>query len=102
MKTILMLAERIRNEVNERQLERTRFLNRLDDWFALCVAMDYLEDSGLALLNYQEKGLGSKGGEKYLRLMASSKRLSSSRTQFGICTRSLLGVNSNILGRQAG
>jgi len=29
-------------EVNERQLERTRFLNRLDDWFALCVAMDYL------------------------------------------------------------
>jgi len=68
MKTILMLAERIRNEVNERQLERTRFLNRLDDWFALCVAMDYLEDSGLALLNYQEKGLGSKDGEKYLRL----------------------------------
>jgi len=42
LKTILMLAERIRNEVNDRQLERTRFLNRLDDWFALCVAMDYL------------------------------------------------------------
>jgi hypothetical protein len=68
MKTILMLAERVRNEVNDRGFEDTRFGNRLDHWFALCVAMDYLEDTCLALLNYEERGLGNKEEEKYLRL----------------------------------
>jgi hypothetical protein len=69
MKTILTLADGIRSEVVfMKKLEITRFHRRRGDWFALDAAMSILEDTGLALLSYQKKGLGRPDGEKYLRL----------------------------------
>jgi hypothetical protein len=69
MKTILTLVDAIRSEVVVmKKLEITRFHRRRGDWFALDAAMSYLEDTGLALLSYQKKGLGGEDGGKYLRL----------------------------------
>jgi hypothetical protein len=44
------------------------FQSRRDDWNLLCVAMDTLDDTCLALEDYEAAGLGTESGEKYLRL----------------------------------
>ena len=44
------------------------FQPRHDDWNLLCVAMDTLDDTCLALEDYEAAGLGTESREKYLRL----------------------------------
>jgi hypothetical protein len=44
------------------------FQSRRDDWNLLCVAMDTLDDTSLALEDYEAAGLGTESGGKYLRL----------------------------------
>jgi len=44
------------------------FQSRHDDWNLLCVAMDTLDDTCLALEDYEAEGLGTASGGKYLRL----------------------------------
>ncbi|MCS6956309.1 MAG: hypothetical protein NZM02_00475, partial [Patescibacteria group bacterium] len=60
----------IRNEVNK---DDYRFYNKIfkeksDEFNLICAAMDIIEDSLEALKEFAEKGLGSRIGEKYLRL----------------------------------
>jgi hypothetical protein len=40
----------------------------MDEWNTLCVAMDTLGDTCLALQDYERRGIGVEEGEKYLRL----------------------------------
>lgn len=42
--------------------------SREDDWNLLCVSMDTLDDTCLALEDYELNGLGKNDGENYLRL----------------------------------
>jgi hypothetical protein len=44
------------------------FQSRRDDWNLLCVAMDTLDDTCLALEDYEAAGLGTESGGQYLRL----------------------------------
>ena len=64
MKRISELLEAIRNEIESRSL----WPFDDDQFFSLLVGIDTAEDAAQALLNYEEQGLGSSDGEKYLRL----------------------------------
>ena len=64
MKRIRELVDAVRNEIESRSLWPTDD----DQFFALLVAIDTAEDTAEALLNYEQHGLGSGDGEKYLRL----------------------------------
>jgi len=68
MKQISDLEQRIRDYVNNANLYENHFKNHLDEWMALCVAMDTLEDSCQALEYYEDSGIGNEIGEKYLKL----------------------------------
>ena len=68
MQRILKRAQTIRNEVNNRNLYDQRFNNSLDEWSALCVAMDTLEDTCSALGEYETSGFKQNLGEQYLRI----------------------------------
>ena len=39
-----------------------------DEWHEVCAAMDILDDTCLALEDYEARGLGNSDSEKYLRL----------------------------------
>lgn len=45
-----------------------QYKSKPDEWNEICAAMDVLEDTCIALENYERCGLGSDDGEKYLRL----------------------------------
>jgi hypothetical protein len=64
MKRISGLVDAIRNELESRSLWPTDD----DHFFSLLVSIDTAEDAAEALLNYEQQGLGSTDGEKYLRL----------------------------------
>ncbi len=68
MKKILKTARKIRDNVNKANLYDKCFKKHIDDWNIICVAMDTLEDSCLALLDFESKGFGKNDGNKYLRL----------------------------------
>jgi hypothetical protein len=68
MERISGLAYSVRYYVNDAKLCDTRFKTRPDEWYALCVAMDTLEDSCLALQYYEASGIGDEYGERYLKL----------------------------------
>ena len=68
MKQISVLAQQIRDCVNRANLYDRHFKAHLDEWSALCVATDTLEDSCLALGYYETCGIGEEDGEKYLKL----------------------------------
>ena len=68
MKRILSLEQQIRGYVNGAKLYDRHFKAHLDEWKALCVAMDTLGDSCLALGYYEASGIGKEDGEKYLKL----------------------------------
>jgi hypothetical protein len=68
MHRILELGLEIRCKVNSCHLYEEYFKRYLDEWSALCVAMDTLEDTCCALGCYESNGLGMDIGEKYLRL----------------------------------
>lgn len=65
MRKIFEIAGKIRDNVNKTNLYEK---NLIDDWNIICVAMDTLEDSCLALLDFESRGVGKNDGEKYLRL----------------------------------
>ncbi|MDD5222463.1 MAG: hypothetical protein PHE84_00605 [bacterium] len=68
MEEINNIAIEIRKYVNEFHLYDKHFLDRNDDWKSICVGMDLLEDSCLALIYYEENAVGGSDGEKYLKL----------------------------------
>ena len=68
MKRILSLEQQIRDYVNGANLYDRHFKAHLDEWNALCVAMDTLGDSCLALGYYEASGIGKEDSEKYLKL----------------------------------
>ena len=68
MRRISALEQKIRHYVNDPNLYDTHFKNDVDQWNALCVAMDTLGDSCLALGHYEASGIGDDYGEKYLKL----------------------------------
>lgn len=45
-----------------------QFKDQLDDWYTLTVALDTLGDSCSALIYFENEGIGTSTGEKYLRL----------------------------------
>jgi hypothetical protein len=70
MRRIEHLSTRIREHTypwNSDMRDRY-FQSRRDDWNLLCVAMDTLDDTSLALEDYEAAGLGTESGGKYLRL----------------------------------
>jgi hypothetical protein len=68
MKRISALGQQIRDCVNNANLYDAHFKNHPDEWMALCVAMDTLEDSCEALEYYEDSGIGNEIGEKYIKL----------------------------------
>jgi len=68
MRRISAIEQQIRDHVNEAGLYDRYFRNHHDEWTALCVAMDTLGDTCLALEHYEEFGIGNRDGEKYLAL----------------------------------
>jgi hypothetical protein len=68
MKRISSLEQQIRGYINKANLSKKYSGNNLDEWNTLCVAMDTLGDSCLALEHYEASGIGQEAGEKYLKL----------------------------------
>ena len=68
MRRISALEQQIRNYLNNTNLYERRFKSHLDEWNALCVAMDILGDTCLSLEYYEASGIGDEYGEKYLKL----------------------------------
>jgi hypothetical protein len=69
LRQISDLEQKIRDFVNNHNLYDKYFKNHfLDEWIILCVSMDILGDTCLALEYYENSGLGDKDGEKYLNL----------------------------------
>ena len=68
MRRISALEQQIRNYVNNTHLYERHFKSDLDEWNALCVAMDTMGDTCLSLEYYEASGIGNKCGEKYLKL----------------------------------
>ncbi len=66
MEKISQLSEKIRTCASD--LYEKVYKNRPDEWNRICVSMDILDDTYLALENYEAHGIGSDDGEKYLRL----------------------------------
>jgi hypothetical protein len=64
MKRISKHLDAIRNEIES----RSHWPTDDDQFFSLLAGIDTAEDAAEALLNYEEQGLGSSDGEKYLRL----------------------------------
>jgi hypothetical protein len=44
------------------------YKNRPDEWNAICAAMDILDDTCLAIEDYESHGIGNSDAQKYLRL----------------------------------
>jgi len=68
MNTVYNTILKIRDKVNKLNLYKKRFKNSSKDWNILCSAMDTVEDTCEACLEFEKKGLGKNNGEKYLRL----------------------------------
>ena len=68
MKRISALEQQIRDYVNNANFYERHFKSHLDEWNALCVAMDTFGDSCLAMEYYEDAGIGDETGEKYLKL----------------------------------
>jgi len=68
MNRISALEQKIRDDSNNGNLYERLFADHPDEWNALCVAMDTLGDTCLALKYYQDFGIGNEEGEKYLKL----------------------------------
>ena len=68
MNRISGLEERIRAHVNDAFLYEGYFTDDLNTWQTLCAAMDILGDTCLALLQFEENGIGRSLGEKYINL----------------------------------
>jgi hypothetical protein len=67
VKRVGKLEQTIRAFVNE-AVPNDHFRDHQDEWHSLCVAMDTLGDTVLALLDFEAHGLGSRIGERYLKL----------------------------------
>ena len=70
MEKSYQLAQQIRGHTYKwnSNLYEEHFKTLQNEWDRLCAAMDVLEDTCLALQNYERDGLSSDEGEKYLRL----------------------------------
>ncbi len=69
MEKIYELAQQIREHTYKWNSDLGEHIKKQPkEWDRLCAAMDALEDTCLALQNYERDGLGSDEGEQYLRL----------------------------------
>lgn len=70
MKQIVHLSETIRAYTYKWTTEMylQQYKSRPDEWNEICIAMDVLDDTCMALENYERCGLGSDNGEQYIRL----------------------------------
>ena len=73
MKRISKLSETIRAYTYEWNtgMYVQQYKSKPDKWNETCVAMDVLDDTCMALENYERAGLGSENGEQYIRLYGS-------------------------------
>ena len=99
MRRISALEQQIRNYVNGTNLYERYFKSRLDEWYALCVAMDTIGDTCLSLEYYEASGIGDEYGEKYLKLYGLLQAIflqqDSIREIYRIFLRSELQPNSD-------
>jgi len=67
---VLSLSEKIREHTYKwnSDLYEHHYKELPDEWSMLCIAMDTLDDTGLALEHFERQGLGTGDGEKYLKL----------------------------------
>lgn len=68
---MIPMERKIREIINSNgigEFRRRYFKNNRDGWHILCSSMDVIGDTTLAISNFRKKGIGSKDGEKYLRL----------------------------------
>ena len=70
MEQISKLSEQIRAYTYKwnTDLYEQIYKNRPDEWNAICAAMDILDDTCLAIEDYESHGIGNSDAEKYLRL----------------------------------
>jgi len=68
MKRVSELILNIRDFVNNNNLYENHFESDKDGWNKLCVSMDLIEDSCLALSYFESSENSHSDGEKYLRL----------------------------------
>lgn len=70
MKQILQLSEKLRAYTYKwnTELYEQLYKNHPDEWSGICAAMDILDDTCLAIEDYESHGIGNSDNEKYLRL----------------------------------
>ncbi len=68
MKRLAEKEQSIRGYVNDAELYDRHFKVHSDDWNRLTAAMDVLGDTCIALMHFEENGIGEPFGENYLRL----------------------------------
>lgn len=70
MENISQLSEKIRAYTYKWNTELYEQLYKIhpDEWNGICAAMDILDDTCLALEDYESHGIGNSDSEKYLRL----------------------------------
>ncbi len=70
MKQILQLSEKLRAYTYKwnTELYEQLYKNHPDEWNGICAAMDILDDTCLAIEDYESHGIGNSDSEKYLRL----------------------------------
>jgi hypothetical protein len=67
-KKISFFVVKLRDLLNNSSIYNRYFKSKPEEWNALCVTIDTLEDTYLALEHYESFGLGDEIGEKYLKL----------------------------------
>lgn len=70
MKQILQLSEKLRAYTYKwnTELYEQLYKNHPDEWNGICAAMDILDDTCLAIEDYESHGIGNSDSEKHLRL----------------------------------
>lgn len=67
MKKILELEKKIRGHVNK-SIDNGKKFEPPDKWKIICISLDTIGDTCLALEHYEDYGLGNEWGEIYLKL----------------------------------
>jgi len=80
MNRVAEAGSRIRDFVNDNDLYTRCFAANHDQWHLLCVAMDTLGDTALALQDFEARGFGSEVAGKYLRLYGTLQAVALQQT----------------------
>ena len=96
MKHILTLAAKIRDRVNAARLYATKFRHDPDHWNVLCISMDTLEDTALALGEFESAGLGQTDAQKYLTLYGALQAVFLQQDSIRSLCETLVGELTNL------